>query len=48
MNTRVDLLEYFYAQYLLLKSQKDKAIEYLSKSIQKEETEGIDLMDKLK
>jgi len=48
MNLPVDLLEYFYAQLLLVKSEKKEALEYLSKSVQKGETEGIELMNSLK
>jgi Tfp pilus assembly protein PilF len=47
MNYSVDLLEYFYAEFLLSKSEKAEAIHYLQLSIDKGEQKGIELMKSL-
>ncbi|MGP8216820.1 MAG: tetratricopeptide repeat protein [Bacteroidia bacterium] len=47
MHLPVDLLEYFYSELLMMKSEKDEAMKYLSKSVEKGEPEGIELMNTL-
>lgn len=44
----IDLLEYFYAKFLLSQSQKEEAIKYLNISVGKGEKQGIELRDSLK
>ncbi len=46
-NKPVDLLEYFYAKYLLSKSDKEGAMHYLAMSVDKKEAQGIELMESL-
>ncbi len=48
MNYPIDLLEYFYAQFLLIKSEKEEAMQYLQLSVDKGEPKGIELMKILK
>ena len=43
----MDLLEYFYANYLLEIGQNEKAIEYINIAVKKGEPEAIDFMKKL-
>lgn len=45
--TPVDLLEYFYAKYLLSKSHSPEAMRYLAMSVDKGEKQGIELMNTL-
>lgn len=41
----IDLLEYFYAQFLFEIGEKEKGMEYLKKAIDKGEPEAIKLMN---
>ena len=47
MNYPIELLEYFYAQFLLYKSAKEVAMQYLQISVDKGEPKGIELMKSL-
>lgn len=43
----VDLLEYFYAQFLFETEQNEKGMEFLAKAVEKGEPEAIELMKKM-